>query len=252
MTDMGLFLAVPTALVGLVVGSFLNVVIYRVPRRESIAWPASQCPACGHPIRWYDNVPVVSWAALGGKCRDCGGRISLRYPLVESLTGASFLIAALVIGTEPRLLVTAAFIAVLIAITFIDIDHRIIPDRIVLPATLIGLAASIALQPARWWVFIAAALGAGGFLFMLGLIWAGGMGFGDVKMALMMGSVLGPSVIVAMFVAFLVGGLSGVVALVSGRKGRRDKMPFGPFLAAGSALAALWGAPILHSYLSLL
>ncbi|GAB4248654.1 MAG: A24 family peptidase [Thermoleophilia bacterium] len=252
MTDFAPYMAAVAALAGLVIGSFLNVVIYRLPRKESLVRPGSHCPQCGRPVRWYDNVPVLSWLALRGRCRDCGERIAWRYPAVEALTGGSFLLAEVVYGPHPRAVLVMAFLAVLVTITFIDIDHQIIPDRIVLPAAGVGLVAASALEPGRWWVYVVSSLGAGGFLLAIGLLWAGGMGFGDVKMALMMGAVLGSAVIVAMFVSFLVGGLTGVALVLAGRKGRRDKVPFGPFLAVGSAVAALWGPAILDAYLRLL
>ena len=246
------YLAVVAFLVGLVVGSFLNVVIYRVPRKESVAWPGSRCPECGHPIRWYDNIPLVGWLVLRGRCRDCGESIPWRYPLVELLTGVCFLGTFLVYGPEWRSLQVAAFLAALIAVGFIDIDHRIIPDRIVLPGTAIGLATSILLEPSDWWVYCVAALSAASFLLIIGLVWSGGMGFGDVKLALMMGAFLGAAVIVALFVGFLLGGVVGVVLLLTGVKKRKDKIPFGPYLAVGGGVAALWGPSILDWYLSLI
>ena len=142
-----LLLAVAATLFGLVLGSFLNVVIYRVPRHESVVWPGSRCPRCGHDIRWHDNLPVAGWLLLRGRCRDCGASIGIRYPLVEGLTGALFLVAFLVYGLQALLLLVWAFLAVLVAITFIDIDFLIIPDRIVLPAAAVGLVAAIALDP---------------------------------------------------------------------------------------------------------
>jgi leader peptidase (prepilin peptidase)/N-methyltransferase len=247
--DSTVFLAVAATLFGLVLGSFLNVVIYRVPRHESIVWPGSRCPSCGHEIRWYDNLPLVGWALLRGRCRDCGDPISRRYPLVEGVTGILFLAAFLVYGLQARLLLTWAFLAVLVVITFIDIDFFIIPDTIVLPAAAVGLAASIALAPHHWWEYVVAAFGAAAFLLLLALIWAGGMGMGDVKMALLMGAVLGRYVVVALFLAFLVGGIVGIGLMVAKLKKRTDRIPFGPYLAAGSAIAALWGANILNGYL---
>jgi leader peptidase (prepilin peptidase) / N-methyltransferase len=245
------YLALLATALGLIVGSFLNVVIYRLPRRESLSWPGSHCPQCGHPIRWYDNVPVVSWLLLRRRCRDCGEPIPWRYPLVELLTGVAFLAAFLVYGPEWRTVQVAVFLAALIAVSFIDLDHRIIPDRIVLPGAAVGLLTSILLDPSDWWVYCVAALGAAGFLLVIGLIWPGGMGFGDVKLALMMGAFLGGGVIVALFLGFLAGGLSGVLLLATGKKKRRDKIPFGPFLSLGGAVTALWGSSILDWYLSL-
>jgi leader peptidase (prepilin peptidase)/N-methyltransferase len=245
------FMAVVATLFGLVLGSFLNVVIYRVPRHESVVWPGSRCPECGHDIRWYDNLPVLGWALLRGRCRDCDAPISRRYPMVEALTGLLFLAAFLIYGLQGKLLFVWAFLAVLVVITFIDIDFFIIPDRIVLPAAIIGLAASVGLSPGQWWEYVVASLGSAAFLLALALIRPGGMGMGDVKMALLMGAVLGRYVVVAMFLAFLVGGVVGIGLMAAKRKGRKDKVPFGPYLALGSALAALWGANILDAYLRL-
>ncbi len=246
---MDTYLALVAAILGLVIGSFLNVVIYRLPRHESLSRPGSHCPGCGQPVRWYDNVPIASWVALRGRCRDCGERIAWRYPLVEALTGACFLAAFLVYGLGWHTLQLAAFLAALVAVAFIDLDHRIIPDRIVLPGAVIGLVTSIALHPSRWWVYAVAGVGAAAFLLAIGLIWSGGMGFGDVKLALMMGFVLGSSVVVAMFLGFLAGGIGGIVLIALGVKKRKDKIPFGPFLAAGAAVASLWGPSIIDWYL---
>lgn len=251
MTVPDLMFLVFAFVLGLLIGSFLNVVVYRVPRRESIVRPGSHCPACDRPIRWYDNVPLVSWLMLRGRCRDCGAAISWRYPAVELGTGVFFGIGAAVVGLEPRLLLAWAFLAVLAAITMIDLEHYIIPDRIVLPSTVVGLAAAIALEPARWWVFLISAVGAALFLFVLALLWPGGMGMGDVKMALLMGAVLGSSVIVAIFIAFLGGAVISLVLMALRLKTRKDKIPFGPYLALGSAIAFLWGPALLDTYLSL-
>ena len=251
MATLDLLLANVAFVLGLVVGSFLNVVIYRVPRHESVVHPGSHCPSCGHGIRWYDNIPLVSYLILRGRCRDCGAHIPWRYPAVEVAAGLLFVTAALVFGIDPRLLLAWAFLAVLLAISLIDLEHYVIPDRIVLPAAVVGLAASIALDPSRWWVYIVSGLGAALFLFILALIWPGGMGMGDVKMALLMGVVLGPTVIIALFVAFLAGALVSIVLLALRVKSRKDKIPFGPYLALGAALSLLWGASLLDTYLNL-
>ncbi|HZJ03443.1 MAG TPA: prepilin peptidase [Thermoleophilia bacterium] len=235
---------------GTVIGSFLNVVIYRLPEGLSLVSPGSCCPNCESPIRWYHNVPVVAWFLLRGRCKDCGQPISRRYPAVEVLTGLLFLGAYLVYGATLNTLIIMAFFAALVAITFIDIDCFRIPDKIVLPGTLIALAASIALTPGRWWEYLVAALGGSLFLLLLGLLWSGGMGMGDVKMALMMGAMLGASTIVALFVAFLVGGVGGALLILLGVKSRKDRIPFGPYLALGSVVAGLFGHQILDLYMS--
>jgi leader peptidase (prepilin peptidase) / N-methyltransferase len=242
------YLAVVSLLLGLVVGSFLNVVIYRLPRHESLVRPPSHCPACSSLVRWHDNVPVFGWLMLRGKCRDCGQRISVRYPLVEGMTGVAFCLCFVRFGVQWPVLVAFAFVAAMIAIAFIDWDKMIIPNSIVLPGTVIGLAASIAISPGDWWKYLAASAGAAAFLFVLAMIWAGGMGPGDIKMAMFMGAVLGTAVIVGLFAAFLIGALAGVVLMATKKRTRKDKIPFGPYLAVGAILALFFGGPLLHSY----
>jgi leader peptidase (prepilin peptidase) / N-methyltransferase len=236
-------------MLGLAVGSFLNVVIYRLPRHESLVRPGSHCPSCMTPIRAYDNIPVVSWLILRGKCRTCRAPISARYLLVEAITGASFVLAFWRFGLDWRLLVAWAFIAAMVAVAFIDYDHMIIPNKIVLPGAVMGLLASMALDPQRWWVYVAGSLGAAAFMFALALIWPGGMGPGDIKLALFMGAVLGAYVMVALFVAFLLGSLVGIFMLLVQKRSRKEKIPFGPYLAMGAILAALVGETLLNSYL---
>jgi leader peptidase (prepilin peptidase)/N-methyltransferase len=170
---------------GLIVGSFLNVAIYRVPRRESLVRPGSHCPGCGAAIKWYDNIPLFGWVSLRGHCRACKGRISVRYPLVEAFTGASFGLAAWRFGLSWSLLLAWFVVAVLICLALIDLDHMIIPSIISLPGAAIGLGASIAIRPDRWWLYLASATGAAAFCFVLVIAWPGGagMGGGDVTMA---------------------------------------------------------------------
>jgi len=243
------FIYAVALVLGLALGSFLNVVIYRLPRRESLVRPGSHCPECGHAIRFYDNVPILSWLTLRGRCRDCGARISVRYPVVEAITGVAFVLALWRFGLEWPLLVSWAFIAAMVAVAFIDYDHMIIPNRIVLPGAVLGLVASITLHPQRWWVYVAGSLGAAGFLFVLALIWPGGMGPGDIKLALFMGAVLGAYVMVALFAAFLFGSMVGIFMLLVQKRSRKEKIPFGPYLAMGAIIAALVGETLLNSYL---
>jgi leader peptidase (prepilin peptidase) / N-methyltransferase len=245
------YLAVVSLLLGLVVGSFLNVVIYRLPRKESLVRPASHCPSCGNPVRWHDNVPVLGWMMLRGKCRDCGQRISVRYPLVEAITGIAFLLCFLRFGVDWPLLVAWTFVAAAVAVAFIDYDHRIIPDKIVLPGLLIGLIASIAINPQDWWKYLAASAGAAVFMFVLAMIWANGMGPGDIKMAAFMGAVLGSGVIIALFTAFFVGAVAGVILMATHKRTRKDSIPFGPYLAIGAVLGVFVGQTLLHSYLGI-
>lgn len=245
------YLAVVSLLLGLVVGSFLNVVIYRLPRGESLIRPGSHCPKCAHPVRWFDNVPVLSWLVLRGRCRDCGEPIAVRYPLVEAATGIGFVLAFWRIGLDWPLLVAWAFIAVMITVALIDHDHMIIPDKIVLPGALLGLGAAIAVDPQGWWTYLVGSLGAATFMFLLVMLWPGGMGPGDVKMALLMGAVLGASVTVALFLAFFVGAAAGVFLLATRRRTRKDQIPFGPYLGLGGIVAVLAGQSVLQSYIGL-
>ena len=244
------FYAVSAAL-GLVVGSFLNVVICRLPHHESIVRPGSRCPGCGAAIKPYDNIPVFSWLVLRGRCRACGTRISVRYPMVEAITAGAFVLAYWRIGLDWPLMVAWAFIGALVAVAFIDFDHMIIPNRIVLPGAVVGLIAAVALQPERWWVYLVGSLGAGAFMFALVMVWPGGMGPGDIKMALFMGAVLGSQVVIALFAAFFIGSLAGMFMLLVQKRSRKEKIPFGPYLALGGVLAILVGESLLHSYLSI-
>ncbi len=237
---------------GLILGSFLNVVIYRLPRHESLARPGSHCPGCGVGIHWHDNLPVASWLILRGRCRACGKSISIRYPVVEAMTGVLFGLAAWRFGEQWSLLVAWAFIAALIAVAFIDYDHMIIPNKIVLPGTVLGLAASVALDPQAWWVYLVSSAGAALFIFTLAMVWPGGMGPGDIKMALFMGSVLGTSVIVGLFLGFLSGSLVSVYLMVVKKASRKTKVPFGPFLAFGAIVALFLGSLIIDSYMNVI
>jgi leader peptidase (prepilin peptidase)/N-methyltransferase len=238
-------------LLGVVLGSFLNVVIYRLPRSQSLVRPGSRCPSCGTPIRWYDNIPVISWLVLRGRCRACEVRIPIRYPLVEAITGIAFALAFWRFGLTWPLLVAWAFIVAMVAVAFIDYDHMIIPNKIVLPGAVTGLMASVAIHPQRWWVYVAGSAGAAAFMFLLAMLWPGGMGPGDIKMALFMGAVLGAYVIVAVFAAFLFGSIAGVYMIVIQKRSRKARVPFGPYLAMGAVLAALGGETILRSYMNI-
>jgi leader peptidase (prepilin peptidase)/N-methyltransferase len=213
------YLAVWSLLLGLVIGSFLNVVIYRVPRRESLVRPASHCPGCGMAIRSYDNIPVVSWLLLRGRCRSCHSPISARYPLVECITGAAFLAAFWRIGISPAVLLAWAFIAVLVTLAFINHDHSVVPDRIAFPAVLGALAASIALQPHSWWQYVAGCVGAGVLALVFSLLCHGVARFGEVKVALLLGAVFGLYAVAALMIAIALAVIAGT-SLVFWQKGR--------------------------------
>jgi leader peptidase (prepilin peptidase)/N-methyltransferase len=236
---------------GLALGSFLNVVAARVPLRRSIVRPPSSCMACGQAIRWYDNVPLVSWLVLRGRCRDCGVRIPFVYPAVELLTAVLIAGCVFAFGLTFEAAIAAFFCAVLVAVSAIDLEHRIIPNRIVLPATVVVLVANTLRDPSPKWAL--AALGASGFLFTAALIYPAGMGMGDVKLALLMGAALGSTVSVALMVGLLAAMIPGIVLFARfGSKARKMGIPFGPFLAIGSVVALFWGHAILDAYLTTL
>jgi leader peptidase (prepilin peptidase) / N-methyltransferase len=236
---------------GLALGSFLNVVAARVPVRRSIVRPASACTSCGTALAWYDNVPLVSYAVLRGRCRSCGTQISLLYPVVE--LGTALLVAGcfLAFGLSGRALVAAFFCAVLVAISVIDLRHRIVPNRIVVPAAAVVLVAQTALDPSLEWAI--AAFGAAAFLFLAAVVYPAGMGMGDVKLALLMGAALGRAVPVALMAGMIAAMVPSLVLIARhGSAARKMGIPFAPFLAIGSVLALFWGEPLLDYYLSTL
>ena len=235
---------------GLALGSFLNVVAARVPLHRSIVSPGSACMSCGHEIAWHDNIPLVSWLVLRGRCRACGARIPIRYPAVELVT--ALLVAGSVwkFGLTGAAAVAAFFCAVLVTVSATDIEHRIIPNRIVLPAAAVVLAANTALQPSPEWAI--GAFAASGFLFAAALAYPKGMGMGDVKLALLMGAALGRTVPVALMLGMVVALVPGIYLLIRhGSAARKMRIPFGPFLALGSAIALFAGHPLLHVYWSI-
>jgi leader peptidase (prepilin peptidase)/N-methyltransferase len=235
---------------GLAFGSFLNVVAARVPLKRSLVSPASACMACGHEIVWYDNVPLVSYAALRGRCRACGVHIPLRYPAVELVAGLLFAACFWKFGPSGSALVAAFFCLTLVAVSATDLEHRIIPNRIVVPAGLIVLVANTALHPSPR--FAIAAVGASSFLLAAALAYPSGMGMGDVKLAFLMGAALGTSVMVALFVGMIAALVPSIVLLARhGKAARKMGIPFGPFLAFGSVVALFAGPALLHAYMSL-
>jgi leader peptidase (prepilin peptidase)/N-methyltransferase len=236
---------------GLALGSFLNVVAARVPLRRSIVSPGSACMSCGERIAWYDNVPVVSWLLLRGRCRSCEATIPWVYPVVEITTAMLVAGCILAFGVTLDALVAAFFCAVLVVVSATDLAHRIIPNRVVVPAAAGVLAAQTLLHPSPEWAL--AALGAAGFLLVAAVAYPGGMGMGDVKLALLMGAMLGRTVPVALMLGMLLALVPSVALLLRhGSAARKMGIPFGPFLALGSVLALFWGSRLLDGYLGLL
>lgn len=289
------------AVIGLMFGSFANVVIYRIPRKTELAGTVtspgrSYCPSCRQSIAWYDNIPLLSYVALRGRCRACRTPIPVRYPLVELASGLAFVAATAVATSGIDAALTAWFLWVLLVLAVIDgvgvpreeyanpyedeedgglppVVH-VLPDRLVLPSLVAALAFSVAGQllmratlsepwlpllagPAEGPLAeplaasIAGGLVGGGFLLLLGLVWRGGMGGGDIKLAALVGVVLGPWVLMALFIGAALGAVAGVVLMAMGRCGRKDMMPFGPFIAMGSAATLFLGPQILSGYLRL-
>jgi len=235
---------------GLALGSFMNVVAARVPLRRSLVSPGSACMSCGHEIGWRDNIPVLSWLLLRGRCRSCHAVIPWRYPAVELVSALLVAGCALKFGLHPEALVAAAFCLVLVAVSATDLEHGIIPNRIVLPAAPVILAAQTAIHPSAQWAI--AALGASGFLFAAALIAPRGMGMGDVKLALVLGAMLGKTVTVGMLVGLLAAMVPAIVLLIRmGVGARKVKLPFGPFLAIGAVVALFAGNELLQAYWSL-
>jgi leader peptidase (prepilin peptidase)/N-methyltransferase len=250
--------AVLTALLGLAVGSFLNVVIWRVPRGESVVRPPSHCPSCGHEVRSRDNIPVVSWLLLRGRCRDCSGPISARYPLVELLTAAVWVVLTVRIGVDWALPAFLYLGAVGVALALIDIDVKRLPNAIVLPsypvaAVLLGAAALANGEPGRLVRVLVGGVALYAFYFLLMLIQPRGMGFGDVKLAGVLGGYLAylgwGELVLGGFLAFLLGGVAGAALMAVRRAGRKSHIPFGPWMLLGALVAILWGGALADLYL---
>lgn len=234
---------------GAVVGSFLNVVVRRLPRGESLVHPRSRCPSCGTPIAGYDNIPIFSWLVLRGRCRHCQAPISPRYPAVELLTAVTFAAVVLVGGLDDDLVLELPFVAALIALAGIDYDHKLLPNRIVYPLAVWGLVATVLVDRDDLVEHLVAGAGAFLFLFLAVLAYPRGMGMGDVKLAGAMGLYLGVSVIPALLIAFLSGSIVGIVILArEGAAARKKAVPFGIFLALGGIVAVLVGPDLVELY----
>jgi len=236
---------------GLVVGSFLNVVIARLPEHRSLWAPRSACPSCGTAIAWHDNIPVLSFLALRGRCRACGAAISARYPVVELGTAILWTLAYRQFGLTTEFAAAIVLLSALVVITGIDLAHQMIPDVITLPGTVTGFVANLATGHVSWLdSLLGIAVGGGIFLIII-VASGGGMGGGDMKLGAMLGAFLGWKVLLlSVFVSVLLGGALAVGLLAAGRRGRKDPIPFGPFLALGGAVGLFWGDRLLHWYLA--
>jgi leader peptidase (prepilin peptidase)/N-methyltransferase len=247
---------------GLIFGSFATVVAHRIPRHEGIVTGRSKCPSCGHEITAVENIPLISYLLQRGRCRHCGARISPRYPLIEVTTALLFLAAVIRYEVGVQAVVYAAFFWVLVVLTAIDLEHKLLPNRIVYPSFVVGSIALVVLAAidGEFDRLPDAALGVavfGGFLFVVAFIAPAGMGGGDVKLAFVLGEFLGYAgglgiVLVAMFMSFVLGALIGIVVMIVTGGSRKMQVPFGPFLAAGTVFALMWGRPVLDAYLDTL
>jgi leader peptidase (prepilin peptidase)/N-methyltransferase len=242
------FWASAAGLLGLALGSFFTVLAYRWPQEESLISPRSHCTNCDHQLRWYENIPVFSWLVLGRRCSSCRTPISWRYPAIELATAGLAAGAIAWFGPNWRGLAVMVMLVALVPVVVIDLEHKLIPNLITYPAAALALTFAILDNPERWWVPVAAAAGAAIFLATLWFIKPAGMGLGDAKLAVLLGAVLGASIIPALALAFLIGSLLGAVLMVmNGIGARKLQIPFGPFLAAG-AVIALWVGPTLITW----
>jgi leader peptidase (prepilin peptidase)/N-methyltransferase len=242
---------------GTIIGSFLNVCIFRLPKKQSIISPSSYCPNCHHPVRFYDNIPILSFLLLRGKCRRCRHPIPARYPVVELLAGLLSLALFLKFGLSLSYFVYLTFSAALLVITFIDIDHQIIPDVITLPGIILGLTASLFLPGMTFMDSIIGTVAGGGGLFLVAMGYSliakrEGMGIGDIKLISMIGAFLGiKGVLLTIFLGSLFGSSVGLTVMLKEKRDRRYAVPFGPFLAIGAIIYIFWGDIIVRRYLYL-
>jgi leader peptidase (prepilin peptidase) / N-methyltransferase len=251
----GLVLAM-VVVTGLVIGSFLNVCIYRIPRKQSIVWPASRCASCERPLAWFENLPLVSYAALRGRCRTCGARISIRYPVIELATGVAFALDYLAFGLTPLFFVRALFACAMIVLFAIDLEHQLLPNVITVPGIVVGFLASLVLPPGPVMSLAGIAAG-GGLLWLIIEVWLRlrgieAMGFGDVKMLAMIGAFLGLKLVILTFVlSSLMGGLIGLFVIATRRGGMATALPYGTMLAVAAYIASVAGERLIDWYVHL-
>lgn len=242
---------------GAIVGSFLNVCIFRLPKEESIVWPGSHCPHCNNPIKFYDNIPLVSYILLKGKCRHCHSPISFQYPLIEAITAFTSLILFMKFGPSLSYLFYFLFVAALIVITVIDLYHQIIPDVISLPGIGVGLLASLMVPQITFFNSLLGILLGGGSLFLVATLYQWlfkreGMGGGDVKLLAMIGAFMGwKAVILTIFLSSLIGSITGIIIMLMKGKDFKYAIPFGPFLSLGAVIALFYGSSLMDWYLRL-
>jgi leader peptidase (prepilin peptidase)/N-methyltransferase len=241
-------------LLGACVGSFLNVCIYRLPRRESLLWPGSRCTTCERSLSWYENVPIVSWVVLRGRCRTCRASVSWMYPAVEMVTALTFLSGYLLYGLTMIAVVRVLFACALIVLFVTDLQHKILPNIITVPGIVVGFVCSLFLPPG-WLDSLIGIVVGGGSLFAIAETYyrvrgQEGLGMGDVKLLGMIGAFLGwKLVLLTLVFASVAGSLAGGILIVSGRGNMKYALPFGTFLAIGALVAAIWGTPIVDWYL---
>lgn len=245
---------------GLLFGSFANVVIWRLPRNESIVKPGSRCPSCSTPLRAIDNIPVVSWLVLRARCRSCGARISARYPIIELVTAGLFVLTAWRLDRPADLVAYLPLMWVLVVLSGIDIEHKILPNRIVYPAIatgvlLLAVAAAIGGSWSDWVRALLCGVAAFGAFLLIALIYPAGMGVGDVKLAALLGMALGyldpggTRAFVGLFFGFLLGSVGGIALILARRGDRKSQIPFGPYMAAGAVAGILWGDAVVTLWL---
>ena len=245
-----LFMGPVGFVVGAAVGSFLNVVIHRLPNNQSVVAPGSHCPECGSPIRPWDNIPLISWIALGGLCRDCGTVISPRYVLIELATALLTMAIAAKYGLTLQTLVYLGLAWGLVAATVIDLNYQIIPDEISVGALIAGLAVSPFLPIGFYGAVFGALLG-GGIFFFMAILYPGGMGGGDIKLMAAIGAITGWKLaLLTIFAGSVMGAVAGLTMMAVTGRSRKTRIPFGPFLAAGALISILWGVDIVRAYLA--
>lgn len=254
MTAIGIEIGALVAVLGAMIGSFLNVCIHRMPRDESVVFPGSHCTACGKGVAWYDNVPILSWFILRGRCRHCGARFSFRYPAVEALTAAVFAGLYAKFGLGAQFFIYALFASGLIVVTFVDLDFRIIPDEISIGGIPVGFALSFANPDLAWIDSLAGIAVGGGFLLALGIAYHAvtgrtGLGGGDIKLLAAIGAFLGwKSVLAVILISSLIGALVGVGAMIATRSDTKLALPFGPFLAGAAVFCVFFGPALIGWY----